>query len=155
VSTGTVIRSTEQAGRGCLAVQDAQADPLAPCPEEEAADCMVMSGDGTFMPLVHGEWGEVKQVVVGQVEQLQTARGPQVHSTHLTTFARLADASTLSDQFRSEVRRHGLDRAKCVCAVQDGAEWLQGLVQAHRADAVRILDAGPCRRACGWNEFPC
>jgi len=27
-----------------------------------------------------------------------------------------------------------------VCAVQDGAEWLQGLVDYHRADAVRILD---------------
>jgi len=27
-----------------------------------------------------------------------------------------------------------------VCAVQDGAEWLQGLVDDHRGDAVRILD---------------
>jgi len=27
-----------------------------------------------------------------------------------------------------------------VCAVQDGAEWLQGLVDYHRGDAVRILD---------------
>jgi len=27
-----------------------------------------------------------------------------------------------------------------VCAVQDGAQWLQGLVDYHRADAVRILD---------------
>ncbi len=140
VSKGTVIRQTEQAGRGCLAVQDAQADPLAPCAEEEPAECMVMSGDGAFVPLVHGEWGEVKQVVVGHVEQTQTANGLHVHSTHLSCFARLADASTLSDQLSGEVRRRGLDRATRVCAVQDGAEWLQGLVQAHRADAVRILD---------------
>ena len=27
-----------------------------------------------------------------------------------------------------------------MCAVQDGAEWLQGLVEYHRADAVRMLD---------------
>lgn len=27
-----------------------------------------------------------------------------------------------------------------MCAVQDGAEWLQGLVDSHCADAVRILD---------------
>ena len=32
-----------------------------------------------------------------------------------------------------------------VCAVQDGAEWLPGVVDYHRADAVRILDAGACR----------
>lgn len=140
VSAATVIRQTEQAGRGCLAVQDAQADPLASCPEEEPAECMVMSGDGAFVPLVHGQWAEVKQVVLGQVEHTQTANGPQVHSTHLTCFARLAEAANFSDQLSSEVRRRGLDRAKRVCAVQDGAEWLQGLVQAHRADAVRILD---------------
>ncbi len=36
--------------------------------------------------------------------------------------------------------RRGLSRATEVCAVQDGAEWLQGLVDYHRADAVRILD---------------
>jgi hypothetical protein len=27
-----------------------------------------------------------------------------------------------------------------VAAVQDGAEWIQSLIDAHRADAVRILD---------------
>jgi len=30
-----------------------------------------------------------------------------------------------------------------VCAVQDGAEWLPGLVDYHRAEAVRILAALP------------
>ena len=39
-----------------------------------------------------------------------------------------------------ETHRRGLERATEVCAVQDGAEWLQGLVDYHRADAVRILD---------------
>src|SRR5438067_117198 len=33
-----------------------------------------------------------------------------------------------------------LERATAVCAVQDGAEWLQKLVDYHRTDAVRILD---------------
>jgi hypothetical protein len=27
-----------------------------------------------------------------------------------------------------------------VCAIQDGAEWLQGFVSGHRSDALRILD---------------
>jgi hypothetical protein len=39
-----------------------------------------------------------------------------------------------------ETHRRGVDQAAAVCAVQDGAEWLQGLVDYHRADAVRILD---------------
>jgi hypothetical protein len=36
--------------------------------------------------------------------------------------------------------RRGLERAAEVCTVQDGAEWLQGLVDYHRADAVCLLD---------------
>jgi hypothetical protein len=39
-----------------------------------------------------------------------------------------------------ELRRRGIERAKHVCAIQDGAEWIQGFVQGHRHDAVRILD---------------
>ena len=40
----------------------------------------------------------------------------------------------------AELRRRGIERAKKVCAIQDGAEWIQGFVQGHRHDAVRILD---------------
>src|SRR5438045_3780072 len=39
-----------------------------------------------------------------------------------------------------EAHRRGTETAKAVCAVQDGAEWLQGLVDVLRPDAVRILD---------------
>jgi len=36
--------------------------------------------------------------------------------------------------------RRGIERAKEVCAIQDGAEWIQGFVNGHRHDALRILD---------------
>ena len=39
-----------------------------------------------------------------------------------------------------EAYRRGIESASVVCAVQDGAEWLQGLVDMLRPDAVRILD---------------
>jgi hypothetical protein len=38
------------------------------------------------------------------------------------------------------MRRRGVERAKEVCAIQDGAEWIQGFVHGHRHDALRILD---------------
>ena len=40
----------------------------------------------------------------------------------------------------AEMRRRGVERAKEVCAIQEGAKWIQGFVQGHRADALRILD---------------
>lgn len=141
LSAGTICRQSEQAGRGELAVQQEQAKPRADCPEEEAAECMVMSGDGAFVPLVHGVWGEVKQLAFGHIQQRENAQGEQEsQSSQSSYFARLAEVSAFSDQASSEVRRRGIERAKVVVAVQDGAEWLQGVVQDHRADAIRILD---------------
>ncbi|GAC1561685.1 MAG: hypothetical protein NVS2B2_24740 [Ktedonobacteraceae bacterium] len=104
---------------------------------------MVMSADGAFVPLVGGQWAEVKLLAIGQLdvqEALSAESVPSVSTSHLSYFARLTDASTFSEQASAEIRRRGLDRAKAVCAVQDGAEWLVGLTQSHRHDAVRILD---------------
>ena len=48
--------------------------------------------------------------------------------------------SYFADQAGAELRRRGIERAKEVCAIQDGAEWIQGFVHGHRHDALRILD---------------
>ena len=96
-----------------------------------------MSGDGAFVHLVGGEWVEVKTVVVGEVTR--NKRG-EVCMQHVSSFSRLAEAERFAEAALVETHRRGLERAAEVCAVQDGAEWLQGLVDYHRADAVRILD---------------
>jgi len=146
VSPSTVRQQTQQAGRASLAVQNEQAKPLAMCPEETPAERMVMSADGAFVPLVGGQWGEVKLLAIGQVDAkppLVAEDMPQVSTSHLSYFARLTDVTTFSEQASAEIRRRGLDRAKTVCAVQDGAEWLVGLTHSHRQDALRILDFAP------------
>jgi len=61
-------------------------------------------------------------------------------TTQLTYFARMTDAATKASLASAEVRRRGVERASEVCAIQDGAEWIQGFVQSHRHDALRILD---------------
>lgn len=140
LSTATVRRQALQAGEGCVQVELQRAHPLAPCPEETPAERMIMSNDGAMVSLRGKTWGEVRLVVVGHVQQKTTAKGSDVHSDHLSYFARLTTAETFTDQASAEIRRRGLDRAKEVCAVQDGAEWIQRMVQAHRADALCILD---------------
>ena len=115
----------------------------AACPEEPCAERMLMSADGAFVPLVGGVWGDVKLLAIGQVEVQQAASPaglPSVQTSQISYFARLSDAATFSDQASAEVRRRGLERARAVCAVQDGADWLGGLTDSHRADALRILD---------------
>ena len=100
-----------------------------------------LSADGAMVPLVGGQWAEVKTLAIGEVEVRRGADGlPEAHTTNLTYFSRLADAETFTRQAYVEAYQRGTESAGVVCAVQDGAEWLQGLVDVLRPDAVRILD---------------
>ena len=139
VSKATAHRATLQTGEAALAVCEEEEERLkqeAPQAPVEA-DKQVMSGGGAFVHLVGGEWVEVKTLTIGEVSR--TKRG-EVCTQHLSYFSRLCDASSFEEAALVETHRRGLERATEVCAVQDGAQWLQGMVDYHRADAVRILD---------------
>ncbi len=140
VHASTARRQTLSVGQRVLEIQNEQAQPLASCPEEDASERMAMSSDGAMVPLVGGVWAEVKVVAIGAVERRTRKDEEQIVTTQLTYFARLANAATFADQASAEVRRRGIERAKEVCAIQDGAEWIQDFVQGHRHDALRILD---------------
>ena len=139
VSKATARRATLQTGEAALAVDEAEVEHLkqellqAPA----GADKQALSADGAFVHLVGGEWVEVKTVVMGEVTR--NKRG-EVCTQQVSSFSRLCDAERFTEAALVETHRRGLERAAAVCAVQDGAEWLQGLVDYHRPDAVRILD---------------
>jgi hypothetical protein len=140
VHASTARRQTLAVGQRVLEVQNQQAQPRSACPEEQASERLAMSSDGSMVPLVGGVWAEVKVVAIGAVERRKHKNEEQIVTTDLTYFARLADATTFADQASAELRRRGIERAKQVCAIQDGAEWIQGFVHSHRHDALRILD---------------
>src|SRR5713101_8413216 len=140
VHASTARRQALSVGQRMLEVQNTQAQPLSACPEEKASERMVMSSDGCMVPLVGGVWAEVKVVAIGAVERRMRKGEEQIVTTQITYFARMANAATFADQASAELRRRGIERAKHVCAIQDGAEWIQGFVQGHRHDALRILD---------------
>jgi hypothetical protein len=142
VSKATARRATLSTGEAALAVDEAEVErlkqevPQAPGGAGEG-DKQAMSADGAFVHLVGGEWVEVKTLVIGEVTRTQ--RG-EVCTRQVSSFSRLAEAECFAEAALGETHRRGLERATDVCAVQDGAEWLQGLVDSHRPDAVRMLD---------------
>ncbi len=140
VHASTARRYTLAVGQRVLETQHEQAKPLADCPEEPASERMAMSSDGAMVPLVGGVWAEVKLVAIGAVERCTRKDEDVIVTNKLTYFARMAPAATCADQASAEVRRRGIERAKQVCAIADGAEGIQGFVSGHRHDALRILD---------------
>jgi hypothetical protein len=143
VSEETVRRLTEQAGARVEAAQSVQAKtPMQEEPQAKAVPArLVRSADGACVPLRHGEWAEVRTVAIGEVEERSSADGEQeIHVGQLSYFSRLTDAETFADLAEVEMRRRKVIQAEQVCAVTDGADWLQGFIDLHRSDAVRILD---------------
>jgi hypothetical protein len=139
VSKATARRLTLATGQAQLAVEEAEQEritqdlPSAPV----GAAKQVMSGDGAFVHLVDGEWTEVKTLALGEAARKKNG---EICTQHLSYFSRLSDATHFAHAALVETHWRGLEKATEVAAVQDGAEWLQGLVDYHRADAVRILD---------------
>ena len=139
----TVRRHTETAGAAYVAHQTEEAErvertlPAVP----DGAPRQLLSADGAMVPLVHGAWVEVKTVAIGDIQPPVLENGEMVvHTTNLSYFSRLTEAETFSRLATVETQRRGTEHAETVCAVNDGAEWIQGFIDVQRHDAVRILD---------------
>jgi hypothetical protein len=158
VSEATARRLTEVVGRAYEAEWQAEVEQLLedlpPVPPGPAR--VVMSVDGAMVPLRGGEWGEVKTLVRGEVPPMAPENTPpapagggggvhgealpEVRTTALSYCSRLADVEHFNDAVLLELHRRRGETAGQVAAVSDGAEWIQGFVDLHCPQAVRILD---------------
>lgn len=143
VSESSTQRLTEAIGIAYEALQLAEVERIErDWPEvEDGPDKLLLSVDGAFVPLVHGEWTEVKTLVVGEVGQPTQSEGKTVVPTHSHAyFSRVAEAELFQRLTFGELYRRGVETAAQIAAVSDGAEWIAGFVAFHCPEAVRILD---------------
>lgn len=140
VSRATARRRTELAGAEYAAWEAteaarvlAEAPPPPPGPPMQQ-----VSVDGTMVGLRDGSWREVRTLAIGTVTPGRAAG--TVAYEDLSAFSRLADAATFTTVAAGEMHRRGVERAGIVAGVVDGAPWCQAFLDAHCAQAVRILD---------------
>jgi hypothetical protein len=137
-SEASARRRSYRVGEAALEVETARASsPVSEVREEIKEAKHIVSTDGAMVPLVHGQWAEVKTMAVARVEE---DKG-EVHSTDISYFSRMLDAESFTEQAFAELRRRGIDQVKQVSAVMDGAEWIDGFVDWLCPDVLfRILD---------------
>jgi hypothetical protein len=159
VSRPTAERVTEAAGAAYVAWQLAEVARIErelPAPPAGPAQ-LFMSVDGALIPIVGGEWAEVKTLVIGAVQPPKVVNGePVIRTAEHSYFSRLIDSDTFQRVALVETQRRGVETAAAVGFVTDGSEWLQKFADHHRADAVRILDfphAGEHLAAVGQARF--
>jgi len=129
VSKATAQRHTEAVGLAYQAIQLADVErieqewPEVPVGPEK----LLLGVDGAFVPVLHGEWAEVKTLVVGEVGAPIEVDGERVVPTHtLSYFSGLTEAETFQRLTLGELYRRRVETAAQVAAVNDGAEWIQG-----------------------------
>jgi hypothetical protein len=129
---------TEEAGATYVQMQEEEMEQLQrKMPEAAAgAEKMQISADGAMVPLLHGVWAEARTLVIGEVE----ATNQEIHTRNLSYFSRKVSAQEFQRQALVEIQRRGIENAKEVTAVMDGADWEQSFVDFHCPQALRILD---------------
>jgi hypothetical protein len=134
---------TEAAGAAYEQMQNEKVERLereAPL-AEKGGDKLQISVDGAMVPLLHGIWGEVRTLVIGEVQPAVEERGEEVVHTHnLSYFSRKVNAEEFQRLALVEIHRRGVEHAPEVAAIVDGADWEQGFIDYHCPGAIRILD---------------
>lgn len=141
LSEATVRRHTERAGAVQVRLQEAAVERLEQGEElatVAAPGKLAVEVDGAMVPLVGGEWAEVKTLVIGKVAEAKGGQGAELEQT--SSFSRLSDAQSFTRWALVETQRRGVEPGGEVALLGDGAEWIQGFGDFHCPDAVRILD---------------
>jgi hypothetical protein len=134
---------TEEAGQAYEQIQSEEVErlekemPFA----EQGADKIQISADGAMVPLLHGVWAEARTLVIGEVQPVVEEKGEKVvHTRNLSYFSRKVNAEAFQRLALVEIHRRGVEKAKEVAAIMDGADWEQGFTDYHCPQATRILD---------------
>lgn len=144
ISEPTVRRTTHKNGQASETVDRQAVEAIeAQIPDSpDQAERLVMSADGAFIGLTNGEWREVKTVAIGEFSTQWDAKKSEleVKSTKLSYFSRSYPAREFERYALGELHRRGLEQAKEVVVVNDGAAWIQSFIDYHCPKAVRVID---------------
>jgi hypothetical protein len=143
ISKSVSQRYSEAAGAAYEEMQKEEVERLEreQPPAPAGAEKLQLSADGAMIPLRHGQWAEVRTLVIGEVQPAVLERGEWVvHTRNLSYFSRKISSEEFTRLALVEIQRRGVENAGQVGGIMDGSDWLQGLLDYHRPDAVRILD---------------
>jgi hypothetical protein len=154
ISRSSLQRTVVECGTPLVDRQAAEATAtMAPPPQfdearfrqvpEPDSELMAVSMDGAFINLRVEGWKEVKVVTVSAVERGVAADDrdePRVKLVKHSYRAGLWDAPTFGRQQWAEACRRGIEKARHIVSVNDGALWIWAIVALCYAPCTEILD---------------
>lgn len=153
VSKSSLGQLVQAYGGLVVAQQAAEAEAMVKPPDKEEviqprlmpqpdSEVMALSMDGVMVNIVGEGWKEVKVVTVSAVEvEVEGEAGDKEVSLSQHSYrAGLWEAKEFAKQQGAEGCRPGLERAKTVVSINDGAAWIWLIVAMCWTPCVEILD---------------
>lgn len=154
MSKSSLVRLVNEYGGKLVAEQAAEAEATVKAPErgeeivwrdipEPDSEVMAVSLDGCLIHIRGEGWKEVKTATISAVEvevQLERDEEKAVRLTRHSYRAGLWDAKEFAKQQWAEGCRRGLEKAKHVVSVNDGAAWIWLIVAMCYAPCIEIID---------------
>lgn len=153
LSKSTLQRLTTHYGQQVASHLAAEAEAMVRIPRKDDAvvwrntpepdsPMMNVSSDGVMIHIRAEGYKEVKTAAVSAVEQVIDVQTGEttVHLTQHSYRAGLWDASTFANHLWAEATRRGVEKAKHVVSVNDGAAWIWAIVCMCFARCTQILD---------------
>ena len=153
LSKSSLQRLCQEYGEQVVTQQAAEAEAMMRVPakdEEEVwrqvpepeSEVMSLSMDGVMVHIRDEGWREVKIASISAVENGEDEESGEatVDLTHHSYRAGLWDAATFSKQQWAEACSRGVEKARQLVCVSDGAAWIWAIVLLCYAPCVEILD---------------
>lgn len=153
ISKSTLQRLVKEAGQIVVEAQEAEALAMVRVPKEEEAvqwrkvpepdsEVMAVSSDGVMVNVREEGWKEVKTVAISAVTpevDEETGEFKVCLSRH-SYRAGLWEAKTFTNHHWAEAYRRGLEKAKTIVCVSDGAAWIWAMVFLCFSTRIEVLD---------------
>ena len=153
MSSGTLKRLVKAYGSEVVEADAQEAEAMVRVPKEEEAvsyrripepdsEVMAVSADGVMVHLREEGWKEAKIATVSAVPVREAGERTEkmVRLTKHSYRAGLWDAKTFTNHYWAESCRRGVEKAKRVVCVNDGAIWIWAMVFVCFSRRIEILD---------------
>jgi hypothetical protein len=155
MSKSSLERLVLEYGGELVARQAVEAEAMVKAPERDDEVCslrqapppdsevMAVCMDGCMVHMREEGWKEVKTVAISAVETVVSQERDEEKEVRLTRHsyrAGLWDAKTFAKQQWAEGYRRGVERARQIVAIADGALWIWLIIAMCYAPCIEILD---------------
>lgn len=153
ISKSSLHRLAREYGQAVVEAQDQEARSMVETPKREDevvwrkrvepdSDIMAVSSDGVMINIIDEGWKEVKMASISAVEHAtdEETGERKVELNRHSYRAGVWEAQTFANHFWAEACRRGVDHAKTVVCISDGAAWIWAIVTMCFAMPVQILD---------------